>query len=280
MEVVRGLADRECQQLGQPRAGPGGEFGMGVDPSPDRGPAQRHRQQLVTRRLDAADRLLDLAGIALELLSKADRRGVLEVRPPGLDDGPELLGLRGEGLLELDERGDEDLLDRHRGAELERRRDVVVRALAPVDVVVRVDPAALPKASRRQTGHDLVHVRVRGGARARLVDVDRELCVVIAVGDGRGRVGDRRGDLRREQAELGVRLGRGQLDERQRADEASREPLSGDREVQHGSLGRGAVERIRGDGHLTHGVALRARRGALVRHASIVPSDGPDGRCT
>ena len=106
------------------------------------------------------------------------------------------------------------------------------------------------------------------------------MCVVSAVGDGRRGIGDRSGDIRSEQAELAVRLGRGQLDQRQRPDEPAREALTGDREVEDGPLGRGAVQGIRRNGHLAHGVALRARRGPLVRHASIVPSGGRDGRCT
>ena len=96
VEMVRRLADGERQQLGEAGAGPGGVFGMGVDPGPDGRPAERHGQQLVACGLDAADRLLDLAGVAPELLAEADRRRVLEMRPTGLDDRPELVGLRGE----------------------------------------------------------------------------------------------------------------------------------------------------------------------------------------
>ena len=96
VEVVRRLADGQAGQLGQPGAGPRGVLGMGVDPGPDGGPAERHRQQLVAGGLRAPDRLLDLAGVAAELLAEPDRRRVLEVRPAGLDDRPELLGLGGE----------------------------------------------------------------------------------------------------------------------------------------------------------------------------------------
>ena len=123
VEVVRCLADEEARELAQVPAGACRVLGMGVDPGPDRGPAERHREQLVARGLRAADRLLDLARVARELLAEADRRRVLEVRPAGLDDAPELVGLRGQGCLELDERGDQLLLDRDRGGQLERRRD-------------------------------------------------------------------------------------------------------------------------------------------------------------
>ena len=55
---------------------------------------------------------------------------------------------------------------------------------------------------------------------ARLVDVDRELVVVAARRDlGRGG-GDGGGDVRVEQPQLSVGLRGGQLDQRQRAQEA------------------------------------------------------------
>ena len=64
--------------------------GWALIPVPDRGPAEGHREQLVTGGLGAADRLLDLARVARELLAETDRRGVLEVGAAGLDDVPEL----------------------------------------------------------------------------------------------------------------------------------------------------------------------------------------------
>ena len=112
------------------------------------------------RRID----LLDLPGIAPELLAEADRRRVLEVGPAGLHDRPELLLLGDERRLEALERGQQRLLDRHRGRQLERGRDRVVRALAAVDVVVRVDPPArrraAPAARWATTSFMLVFVEV------------------------------------------------------------------------------------------------------------------------
>ena len=66
---------------------------------------------------------------------------------------------------------------------------------------------------------DLVHVRIGRGARAGLVDVDRELVVVGAVGDRRRRGARWPRDVRLEQAELAVGLGRGELDQGQRVEE-------------------------------------------------------------
>ena len=112
VEVVRRLADRQPGELREPDAGPRRELRVRVDPGPDRGPAEGHRQQLVARRLGAPDRLLDLARVARELLAEPDRRRVLEVGPAGLDDAPELVGLGRERRLQLDQRRDQLLLDR------------------------------------------------------------------------------------------------------------------------------------------------------------------------
>ena len=239
------------------RARPERELRVGVHSGPDGRAAEWHRQQLDLRRASAADRFLDLAGVATELLAEADRRGVLEVRPAGLDHRPEGLLAGDERGVESLERGEELLFDRDSGRELERGRDDVVRGLAAVDVVVGVDaPAA--EAVRRQVRDDLVHVRIGRGAGAGLVDVDREVVVVAAFGDFGGGRGDRFGNRRLEEAELSVRLGSGLLDLGECPQEAAREALAGDREVEDGSLGRGAVEGVGRDLQLAHGVLLDA----------------------
>ena len=170
---------------------------MGVDAGTDGGSAERHRQQLVAGGLHTPDRLLDLAGVALELLAEPDRRGVLEMRPAGLHDRPERLGLPASVSWRRTSAGMSASSMASAAAQLEGRRDVVVRALAPIDVVVRMDPPAITQARRREVGHDLVHVRVGRGARARLVDVDRELVVVVAVAPRRRGRRDRRARRRR-----------------------------------------------------------------------------------
>ena len=196
------LADGQPGQARQPGARPERVFGMGVDPGPDRGPAERDLEQLGLGRACAPDRLLDLAGIAAELLAEADRCRVLEMGPAGLDDRPERLLLGHQRGVEVLEGGQQVLLDGHRGRQLERRRDDVVRALAAVDLVVGVDLSALAQAARGQVGDDLVHVRVGRGRRAGLEDVDRELLVVVAIGDRCRSRGDRSRDVRRRAARV------------------------------------------------------------------------------
>ena len=72
-------------------------------------------------------------------------------------------------------------------------REDVVRGLRRVDVVVGVHGRAEVLGGER--GKHLVDVHVARGAAAGLVDVDRELVVVVAGDDGVGRLHDRVGDL-------------------------------------------------------------------------------------
>ena len=91
---------------------------------------------------------------------------------------------------------------------MDRRGEHVVGGLAHVDVVVGVHPVA------REARDHLVGVRVRGGPRAGLEDVDRELRVVRAAGDLFGGPLDARGGALGEQPEFGVDGGGGALDAR------------------------------------------------------------------
>ena len=59
-------------------------------PVPTAVPPSGTREQLGLGGPRPTDRLLDLAGVAAELLAEPDRRRVLEVGPAGLDDRPEL----------------------------------------------------------------------------------------------------------------------------------------------------------------------------------------------
>ena len=90
------------------------------------------------------------------------------------------------------------------GGDVHRRRERVVRRLAHVDVVVRMDGAFLALRADAeaqpligQVGDHFVGVRVGRGAGAGLVDVDREMCVVLAGGDFFARGDDRLGAVSR-----------------------------------------------------------------------------------
>ena len=105
------------------------------------------------------------------------------------------------------------------------RGEDVVRRLAHVHVVVRVDVVA------GQRRDHLVRVHVRRRARAGLEDVDRELVVELARGDAVGGGGDPLGLVGVEQAEVGVHASSGSLDPAQPARDGSGNRLPGDGEV-------------------------------------------------
>jgi hypothetical protein len=119
---------------------------------------------------------------------------------------------------------------------MDRRRKDVVRGLAHVDVVVRVDVVA------GERGDHLVRVHVRRRAGAGLEDVDRELVVELACGDSVGGGRDPLGLVRVEQAELGVDAGGSALDPPEPPGDGDRDRLARNREVGHGLAGLRAPE--------------------------------------
>ena len=179
---------------------------MRVHARADGGAAERDLAETLAAVAHALDALAHLRGVAGELLAEGDGHGVHQVRPARLDDVVELLGLllqrRGQRL----EGGKQVVLDLAERREVDGRGEDVVRALAHVDVVVRVHVVA---GERRD---HLVRVHVRARARAGLEDVDRKLVVVLALGDRVAGGGDPLGLLGVEQAEVGVRTRGGGLD--------------------------------------------------------------------
>ena len=142
------------------------------------------------------------------------------------------------------------------GADADRGRDHVVGTLAEVDVVVRVHLRL--SGARGEVRDHLVRVHVARGAGAGLVHVDGKMRVVVAVRHFQRRLADRRGLRLRQQPEAGVDLGRGGLDQAQRADEAARHRPAGDREVLHRALGLRAPQRVGGHPQLAHAVVFDA----------------------
>ena len=126
-------------------------------------------------------------------------------------------------------------------------------------MVVGVDPfrpPCLTQQLRRPVGDDLVGVHVGRGARAGLVDVDRELVVEGAGGHLDGGLGDGLRPLRVEEAEPLVDRRRRLLDRRQRPDHAALQPQPRDGEVVDRPLGLRPPVRLLGNGDLAHGVLL------------------------
>src|SRR3954471_5259292 len=96
-----GRGEGEPGRGGDALADPGGQLGVGVQPCPDGGPAERELPNPAERRPDPLDPLVDLGGVAGELLAEGDRDGVHEM-----------------GAAWLDQVGEDDGLGRQRAAEL------------------------------------------------------------------------------------------------------------------------------------------------------------------
>ena len=169
----------------------GGELGVGVEAGAGGGAAERDLADPAQRRLDPLDAEPDLGGVAAELLAEGDRHRVHQVGAAGLDDVGELLRLRLQRRLERAHRRQQVVGDLAERRQVDGGGEDVVGGLAHVDVVVGVGAVA------GEVGDHLVGVHVRGGAGAGLEDVDRELVVVLAVGDRVAGGGDPLGERRR-----------------------------------------------------------------------------------
>src|ERR1700743_2676756 len=143
----------------------------------------------------------------------------------------------------------------------------VVGRLRHVDVVVGMHGHAVGGGDTRD---HLVGVHVGTGARPGLEDVDRELLVVLTVGDFGGGGDDRVGLVRGQQPKVLIHLRAGGFQQTQRADLGGLEPSSGDRKVFHRALSLGAPQRFRGHLDLAHGVVLDAVFGVCHwEHSSL-----------
>ena len=100
------------------------------------------------------------------------------MRTAGLDHAVELPGLLLQGLPKFLQGRQEVMLDGDQGSEVDGRGDDVVRGLAHVDVVVRMDRGLGAEFAAeyldRPVGDDLVGVHVGGGTRPCLEHVEDE----------------------------------------------------------------------------------------------------------
>jgi hypothetical protein len=161
-----------------------GEADGGVQAGADGGAALRQFHQGRQRLLDALDAVLDLLGIAAELLAQRQRRGVLGMGAADLDDVAPGLGLGVQRGVQMFQ-GRDQVVDHLFGAgDVHGRGIGVVGRLAHIDVVVGVDRLlgahlAAQNLDRAIRDH-LIGVHVRLGARTRLPDHQREVVVQLA----------------------------------------------------------------------------------------------------
>src|SRR5439155_21988986 len=139
------------------------------------GTAYREFRQSGPRGGHTADSVVDLRLVSGKLLAQSDGRGVHQVGPSGLDDRIEFLCLLREAVLQLTQGRQQALVDFQQGRDVDRRRDDVVRGLARVHVIIRMDGALLPQRMAqdlvRAVRDHLVRIHVRRGPAAGLEDV-------------------------------------------------------------------------------------------------------------
>ena len=234
-----------------------------------RGAAQRELGQRRAGGLGARDAELDLTREAAQLLGGAQRRRVHQVGAPDLHHVVELGRFSDQAGVQPAQRREQVALDREPPGQVERGRHHVVRGLRAVHVVVGMDrPLLRAQPIPGQPRDHLVRVGVGRGPRAGLEDVDREVRVVLSLGDLARRLLDRARARLVQHAQLAIRGGRRRLDQAQRVDQRGWHPLAADREVLDGALGRGAPERAGGHLDLAHRIALDPSLPAAARHAA------------
>ena len=99
--------------------------------------------------LQRRQRMLELRHVAGELLAERERRRVLQVRAPDLDDAVERVAFASSVVAQRSSAGSTSSSQRARRGDVHRGREHVVRRLAEVDVVVRMHQALLRRARRR-----------------------------------------------------------------------------------------------------------------------------------
>jgi len=187
------------------------ELRLGVQPGADRGAALRQRIELLERDPHAEQPQLHLLRIAGKFLAERQRRRVLRVRAADLDDLGEFLGLRLQGLVQVRERGAQELRDLLGGRNVHRGRKCVVRRLAHIHVIVRMHERLLAALAAEQFGRAVgdhlvqIHVGLRAGAG--LPHHQREVIVQLAVDHLLGRLHDGAGALAIEEPERLIDLG-------------------------------------------------------------------------
>ena len=185
-----------------------------VEAGADGGRADRELVEVGERLLDPLEVVVELGDVAGELLPEGERDGVLEMGPTDLHDVGPGGRLRIERVAERTDGRQEPLGELHRGGDVHRGRERVVRGLREVDVVVRMHGGLraelAPRDLDRPVRDDLVHVHIGLGARPRLPHVEGE---VVVEGAGEDLVGGRGDQVRQrpvQQAAIRV-LHRGHL---------------------------------------------------------------------
>ena len=101
LEVIARLDEGQSGESSQLRRHAPAEFGMGVEAGPHRRAPDRQLGQARQCPLDARNPFRDLRRPSADLLPQADRRGIHQMRAPGLDHIVSGRGLRSQHLMQM-----------------------------------------------------------------------------------------------------------------------------------------------------------------------------------
>ena len=238
---------------------------MRVEAGADRRGAERQRMEIVQRRRNARERVVDLRDPAANHLPERHRHRILQMRAADHDHA----GVRGRLLRQrVAQRGDlgnQAVNDCFRRGHVHHDRETVVGRLTLVHVIVgmhgRMRSERLAGELIGAIGNHLVRVHVALRAGSGLEHDERKLGIEPAGDDFVRGARDQIGNLRRDQAERGVGARRGFLQESERANDGTRpdESRTADREEMARPLGLRAPQAIGRDLDRPHGVMLDSR---------------------
>ncbi|MHC2439591.1 hypothetical protein ACVMB0_006966 [Bradyrhizobium sp. USDA 4451] len=239
--------------------------GFELRPGADGGAALRQRKQLLHGDVQARDAALDLRGVAGEFLAERQRCRVLGMRASDLHDLGERLLLPVQRLMQLGERGNQVGDDAACGRDMHRGRKRVVRGLAHVDMIVRMDRLLGAELAAEHlvgaVGDHLVDVHVGLRAGAGLPDDQRKMIVELAVDHFLRCAGNGVGAARIELAEFAIGLGGRELHHGKRVDDRDRHPVVADFEILPRAFGLRAPVAVGGNVDRAEAVGLAAGGG-------------------
>ena len=136
---------------------------------------------------DAGDAIFNLLGIARKLLAQGDWRCVLGMGAANLDNVRPSFGLGVQGRMQMRQCGQQMVGDFHRAGNVHSGRESVVRALAHVDMVIRMDGLFRAHLAaqhlNRAVGDDFIGIHIGLSARACLPYDQWEVVVQLAIYD-------------------------------------------------------------------------------------------------
>ena len=213
---------------------------MGIEPGADRGAADRQFAQAGQGLRNRAFGKFKLRHIAGKLLPQRQRRGVLQMGAPDLDDIAESLRFCGECFSQCAQRRLQRSDDLSNRRDMHRRRKYIVRRLPAVDLIVGVHQALHAALATQQfrgaIGQHLVDVHIGLRARPGLPHAEGKFGRMFAGKNFIGRFDNGAGDRAVNRAQVTIDHGGGTFHQGQCVDQRRRHLLAGNMEMMQRAL--------------------------------------------